>query len=168
MTVEEYIEMIRLKTAVLLGCALDLGACIAGAGHEQMQHLRLFGEELGISFQLRDDYLDAFGDPAQFGKQVGGDILSDKKTYLLIRAWEKAHEADRMVLRNWLGKRTDESRKIAEVKAVMQHTGADTELLEVCERYYQSALRHLDALALPEARTAPLRTLAAQLLQRQS
>lgn len=167
-TVEEYIEMIRLKTAVLLGCALDLGACIAGATDDQMQHLRQFGEELGISFQLRDDYLDAFGDPEKFGKQVGGDILADKKTYLLIRCYEKARAGDLAVLRSLAGKRANAEEKVETIRGIMTALEADSEILETSERYYQSALTHLDALKLPATRTAPLRELAAQLLERQS
>jgi geranylgeranyl diphosphate synthase type II len=167
-TVEEYIEMIRLKTAVLLGCALDLGACIGGATDGQMHHLRQFGEELGISFQLRDDYLDAFGDPEKFGKQVGGDILADKKTYLLIRCYEKASDGDRAMLRSLAGKRAHAEEKVAAIRGIMTALDADSEILEASERYYQSALTHLDALNLPADRTAPLRELAAHLLERQS
>jgi geranylgeranyl diphosphate synthase, type II len=167
-TVEEYIEMIRLKTAVLLGCALDLGACIAGAGDREMHHLRLFGEHLGISFQLRDDYLDAFGDPGQFGKQVGGDILADKKTYLLIRTFEKASPDQRAELQRLSGGRTDPDHKIARVRAIMEDAGADREVLAQCDRYYASAIQNLDAVGLPDERCAPLRELAAQLLHRQS
>jgi len=133
-----------------------------------MQHLRQFGEELGISFQLRDDYLDAFGDPEKFGKQVGGDILADKKTYLLIRCYEKASSEDLAMLRSLAGKRANAEEKVETIRGIMTALEADSEILETSERYYQSALTHLDALKLPATSTAPLRELAAQLLERQS
>jgi len=166
--VDEYIGMIRLKTAVLLGCALDLGACVAGAGPNEMHHLRMFGEQLGISFQLRDDYLDAFGDPAQFGKQVGGDILADKKTYLRIRAYELATPAQRSELDLWTGAHSDPQEKIRRVKEIMRDTGADAELLVQCDAYSDDALQHLNSIGLDPEHSTPLRGVANQLLQRQT
>lgn len=167
-TVPEYIEMIRLKTAVLLGCALDLGACVAGASESQMIHLRQFGEHLGISFQLRDDYLDAFGDPEKFGKQVGGDILADKKTYLLIRALDKADAGQRDELHRMSGSTCSPDDKVTRTREIFRELGADEEILAESGRYYTSALTHLDALGLSPAQTDPLRMLAAQLLERES
>lgn len=166
--VDEYIEMIRLKTAVLLGCALDLGACVAGADEDTMNHLRRFGEDLGISFQLRDDYLDAFGNPETFGKQVGGDILADKKTYLLIRSSELATSAQREELKQLTGRQHDPDEKINRVKQIMTSTGVDEEVLARCDDYYQSAIAHLDAIGLSDAQSEPLRTLAGILLERNS
>ena len=90
--IDEYVEMIRLKTAVLLSCALQVGAACAGASLEQQAHIGAYGEHLGLAFQLRDDLLDAFGDPAKVGKQVGGDLRAGKKTYLLIRGLERSAE----------------------------------------------------------------------------
>lgn len=167
-SVEEYIEMIRLKTAVLLGCALDLGACIAGATESQMVHLREFGECLGISFQLRDDYLDAFGDPSVFGKQVGGDIIADKKTYLLIRAFEKATIEQRSILNQYSGSTSDSTVKVEAIRTVMSELAVDQEILALSSSYYSRAIAHLEALELPAERTEPLRRLADYLLERQS
>jgi len=167
-SVEEYIEMIRLKTAVLLGCALDLGACIAGASDAQMSHLKEFGECLGISFQLRDDYLDAFGDPIIFGKQVGGDILADKKTFLLIRAFEKASDDQRLILSQHNGAVQDALVKVEAIRSIMSDLSVDQETLDLSSSYYNQAISHLDALELPAQRTFPLRQLADYLLERQS
>ena len=101
---EEYIEMIRLKTSVLLACALKIGAWLGDAPRQDAQLLYRFGENLGLAFQLQDDYLDVYGDPAVFGKKIGGDILCNKKTYMLINALGRALPADRERLEQWLEK----------------------------------------------------------------
>jgi geranylgeranyl diphosphate synthase, type II len=165
-TTEEYLEMIRLKTAVLLGCALELGAIAANASSEDCEHIRLFGEHVGLSFQLRDDYLDAFGDPEKFGKQVGGDILSDKKTFLYLHATKNALEADKQLLQALHGQTSAE--KVEQVKGIFQRCGADQLILEQSEAYYNSALEHLESLHTDEQHKAPLKELAMWLLERQS
>ena len=101
-TEEEYIEMIRLKTSVLLACALKMGAIQAGASAEDAENLYRFGEQMGLAFQLQDDYLDVYGDAATFGKRIGGDIVSNKKTYMLINAYNKANRAQRAELDSWI------------------------------------------------------------------
>jgi len=101
-TADEYLEMIRLKTAVLLGCALKTGALIGGAGKEDAERLYDFGINIGLAFQLKDDLLDVYGDEAAFGKKIGGDILCNKKTYLLIHALKLAKDQDAVELNAWL------------------------------------------------------------------
>ncbi|MBK12279.1 MAG: polyprenyl synthetase [Crocinitomicaceae bacterium] len=123
---EEYMEMIRLKTSVLLAAALFMGGASAGADTVTREALYAFGLHVGLAFQLQDDYLDAFGNPENFGKQVGGDILSDKKTFLLIRALEKAGEADLESLRAELGAKR--KGKVERVLDIYRRLGVDTEL----------------------------------------
>lgn len=122
----EYMEMIRLKTSVLLAASLRMGGSCAGADDNSLDALYEFGLHVGLAFQLQDDYLDAFGDPERFGKQVGGDILADKKTFLLIRALEEAHDADREALLSELGQRA--AGKVARVLDLYRRLGVDAEL----------------------------------------
>lgn len=118
-TEAEYVEMIKLKTSVLLGFALELGGIIAGADDESTQHLREGGIHIGIGFQLKDDLLDVYGDPAKFGKQVGGDIIANKKTFLLIEALEKAEGPLRTELTDWISRTTfDKAEKVRAVTAI--------------------------------------------------
>lgn len=124
--IEEYMEMIRLKTSVLLAAALDMGGGSAGADAATREALYAFGLHVGLAFQLQDDYLDAFGNPENFGKQVGGDILADKKTFLLIRALEKAGEADLESLRAELGAKREG--KVERVLDLYRRLGVDVEL----------------------------------------
>ena len=123
---EEYMEMIRLKTSVLLAAALDMGGASAGADDATREALYEFGLHVGLAFQLQDAYLDAFGNPDNFGKQVGGDILADKKTFLLIRALEKAQGADREALAAELGQKRDG--KVERVLDLYRRLGVDVEL----------------------------------------
>src|SRR5476651_554712 len=116
---DEYINMIRLKTSVLLGGALKIGALIGGANDKDADLIYTFGEQLGIAFQLQDDILDVYGDPDKFGKQVGGDIISNKKTWLLIRALELATGSQKTELDNWIGlKQLDNAEKVTAVTAI--------------------------------------------------
>ena len=115
----EYIHMITLKTAVVLGASLEVGALIAGVSKKQAQHLYEFGKNMGIAFQLRDDYLDLYADPEKFGKQVGGDVISNKKTFMLIKALELAKDNDAIELNNWLQAATfNASEKVAAIKNI--------------------------------------------------
>ena len=123
---EEYMEMIRLKTSVLLAAALDMGGGSARADEATREALYEFGLHVGLAFQLQDDYLDAFGNPENFGKQVGGDILADKKTFLLIRALDKAQGADLDALQAELGQKRDG--KVGRVLDLYRHLGVDAEL----------------------------------------
>lgn len=167
-SLDEYLEMIRLKTAVLLGCALRLGAIAANASKEDQEHLRLFGEHLGLSFQLRDDYLDAYGDPEKFGKQVGGDILSDKKTYLYLHTANHEDASIPAELKSLHGTTEDPQGKITSTLHLFSKSKADAMTLAKSEAFYISALDHLNAIAVPEEKKLALRNLASFLLERES
>lgn len=167
-TLEEYLEMIRLKTAVLLGCALKLGAIAAHATPEDQEHLRLFGEHLGLSFQLRDDYLDAYGDPEKFGKQVGGDILADKKTYLYLHTANHEDEHIQMNLKSLHGNSSSPNEKINATLHLFSKSKADEVTLKKSEDYYSSALEHLNAISVSDVKKAALKNLASYLLERES
>jgi geranylgeranyl diphosphate synthase type II len=162
-TIEEYLNMICLKTAVLLGGALQMGGIAAGAPAADAQHLYTIGESLGIAFQLKDDYLDAFGDPDKFGKQVGGDILADKKTYLSIELKNKLGDAGWKEWNdiNWTG-----SQKIDNYKTAFKAHEIDVALLNACEHHSQQAVQHLDALSCREEQKHLLRETIENLLHR--
>ncbi len=165
-TVDEYIRMITLKTSVLLAASLKIGALIGGATEGAADKLYAFGRALGIAFQLQDDYLDAFGDTAQLGKQAGGDILADKKTYLYLKAAERLNEEDRSILRSWLGQR--EAAKVPAVVSLFQKSGADAQCREAVEHYSDLAFAALEDVAVLSRRKLPLHDLASKLLHRQS
>lgn len=150
-TVEEYIEMIRLKTSVLLGCACKMGAIIAGASETNAQALYDTGVYLGLAFQLQDDVLDVWGDEATFGKAIGGDIMNNKKTFLLIGAMQKAQDDDANELRRWLN---DEyalrSEKVAAVTALYERLGMREAADEAIKRYNDMAFEALNKAELSE------------------
>ena len=163
----EYLEMIRLKTAVLLGCALQMGALIGGMSTENSTPFYQFGIDLGLAFQLQDDYLDAFGDPKTFGKQLGGDIIENKKTLLYLLALEQAEKEDRIVLENWFDQSPeDPTEKVAKVTALFQKTKADKTIQSLIADYTTKALGHLDALDLSDAKKEGFRGFAQQLMSR--
>src|SRR6201986_3919590 len=116
--IDEYITMIRLKTAVVLGGALKIGALIGGADTKNAGLLHTFGEQLGVAFQLQDDILDVYGNPEKFGKQVGGDIIANKKTYLLLKALELADETQSTELKKWLTTTSNDQKKVSAVTAI--------------------------------------------------
>ena len=141
--ISEYMEMIRLKTSVLLGCAMKMGAITAGATLEQQDAIYKYGMHIGIAFQLKDDYLDAFGDPEQFGKQVAGDILSDKKTYLWLKAFENSSfERQQLMLKN-MGDTLGKEEKIEFYLTCFKDSGADESLLSEMEVHYNDAMTAL-------------------------
>lgn len=146
--IDEYMEMIRLKTSVLLAASIRMGMIIGGASEEQQLLGYEFGLEAGLSFQLQDDYLDAFGDPKKFGKQVGGDILSDKKTHLYLTCRANASSEQLQQLDKWIGKTTSPQEKIEEVKALFVETGAEKVLKEQMRFHYDKALEALGKLKL--------------------
>ncbi|MDR1699045.1 MAG: polyprenyl synthetase family protein [Prevotellaceae bacterium] len=163
----EYIEMIRLKTAVLLGAALKMGAISGGASAGNADALYTFGEQIGIAFQLQDDLLDVYGDPAVFGKKIGGDILSNKKTYMLIRAFEEAQAAEGGELLKWiLTEKFNPEEKIQAVTQIYNRLG----IKEICEEkireYTQMALVELDRVQVEESRKTELRVLVHSLMKR--
>lgn len=143
---QEYIEMIRLKTSVLLAAALQMGAMVAGADAEVQSRFYRYGIDVGLAFQLQDDYLDAFGNPEEFGKQVGGDILADKKTYLAIRCASKANSEQLARIRS-LNEASAEA-KVKGMQALYLETGAALDLQTKMDAYYHDALQTLDQLPL--------------------
>ena len=165
---EEYIEMIRLKTSVLLACGLKMGALMADAPSGDADNLYRFGECVGLAFQLQDDYLDVYGDPAVFGKEIGGDITSNKKTYMLINALNRANDSQREELTRWISATGfDKQEKIAAVTRLYNEIGIDQLAQEKIAAYFQESHRYLDALAVPEERKEELARYARQMMKRQ-
>lgn len=166
-TEEEYIEMIRLKTSVLLACALKMGAIQAGASAEDAENLYRFGEQMGLAFQLQDDYLDVYGDSATFGKRIGGDIVSNKKTYMLINAYNKANRAQRAELDSWiLRKDFNEEEKITAVTRLYNEIGIDQMALDKIAYYFEQSKKYLAAVQVPEERKAELQAYSAKMMHR--
>ena len=165
--VEEYIEMIRLKTSVLLAAALKIGAMLGGASDEDAQKLYDFGVKIGLAFQLQDDWLDVYGDPKVFGKNIGGDILCNKKTYMLITALEEADEEQRAVLEGWMAAHDYvPAEKIAAVTALYNEIGVGKRCQEKAEALNAEGFGILDSINLPEERKAVLREYACSMLNR--
>ncbi len=168
-TEDEYIEMIRLKTSVLLACALKLGAMLAGAPKTDAEILYDFGEQIGLAFQLQDDYLDVYGDFKTFGKRIGGDILCNKKTYMLINAQLLANDSQRKELEHWLtAKDYDEEEKIKSVTHLYDEIGIPQIARKKIEYYYSLAEQSLAKVNLPEEKKSLLWQYAQQMLNRQS
>lgn len=166
-TEEEYIEMIRLKTAVLLGGALKIGAIIGGANEADAGLMYRFGESLGLAFQLQDDWLDVYGDPARFGKKIGGDILNNKKTYMLINAHRRADGADAEELSRWLtATQYNPAEKIAAVTALYNRVGAGELCLQQVDAYSRRAIEALQQVGVDDAAKQPLYDLSTTLMKR--
>lgn len=167
-TADQYIEMIRLKTAVLVAAGCRIGAIIGGSDEEDALNLYDFGNYIGLAFQLKDDLLDVYGNEASFGKKIGGDILCNKKTYLLIHTLKTAQGKDNEELMYWLGnnEKADQEDKIKAVTAIFTRLKAR----EICENamqhYYDLATESLDKVKVPEARKEQLRKLAQKLMSR--
>ena len=163
----QYMDMIRLKTSLLLSCSLKIGAQLAGAVDTDAQMLYDFGEKVGLAFQLQDDLLDVYGDPKVFGKNIGGDIVSNKKTFMLIKALELADEKNKTALRNWISK-TDfkPEEKIKEVIRIYNMCG----IKELCEKKIEElfcqGMDSLEQLNVEEDKKIPLREFAFQLMNR--
>ncbi|MCE7063035.1 polyprenyl synthetase family protein [Dyadobacter sp. CY343] len=167
-TEEEYLEMIRLKTSVLLGFALELGGIIGGADEESVKLLYAAGENMGIGFQLKDDLLDVYGDPSKFGKQVGGDIIANKKTFLLIEALSKADNATKSELEKWISEPIfDAEEKISAVKAVYESLGIRSLTEQKISDYFGKGLENLRNLSIENSRKEPLLQFAQQLVDRE-
>lgn len=165
----EYLEMIRLKTAVLLACSLKIGALLANIPEKIADELYAFGINMGLSFQLQDDLLDTFGDQATFGKKIGGDILSNKKTLLLINALENAKKAEHDLLMHWINATDfDAEEKIKAVTEIYNKVGVKKMAEEKVDDYYNKAIAILDAIEVPKSTKTTLRKLAAKMLVRKS
>lgn len=168
-TEEEYLEMIRLKTAVLLACSLKTGATLGGASKEDADHLYAFGVNIGLAFQLQDDLLDVYGDPKTFGKNIGGDILCNKKTFILINALKRANEDQRKTLTEWIARTEyDAQEKIALFTYIYNELNLKQLVTAKMQTYYQAAIAHLDALQVTPERREVLTEVCNQLLYRQS
>jgi geranylgeranyl diphosphate synthase type II len=160
--------MIRLKTSVLLGFALELGGILGGADDESIRLLYEAGENMGIGFQLKDDLLDVYGDPSKFGKQVGGDIISNKKTFLLIEALSKADPGSRAELDKWIGQTSfDKSEKVEAITSIYEHLGIRSFTEQKIQEYFEKGLSSLHALKIDEKRKEPLLQFAQQLVERE-
>lgn len=160
-----YVHMIGLKTSVLLAASLQLGAIIGGAGEGNQQHIYSFGKNIGIAFQIQDDYLDAFGDPEKFGKQQGGDILVNKKTFLLLKALELCTPEQREELKMLLN--TSPADKVERVLALFRSCKVDEWAEREKERFQQLAFQSLDNVAVLSSRKEALKEVANFLLNRQ-
>lgn len=165
-TAEEYLEMIRLKTAVLLATALRIGAWIGGAGDGDADRLYDFGINLGLAFQLKDDLLDVYGDERTFGKKIGGDISCNKKTYLLIQARRLATGDDAAELARWLATDVPSHGKIEAVTALYDRLGVRRICEDKMEQYYRQAVASLDNVSVSDDKKQELRKLAGKLMLR--
>ena len=168
-TEAEYIEMIRLKTSVLLACALKIGAILAGASSEDADNLYKFGEQIGLAFQLQDDLLDVYGDPKVFGKAVGGDITCNKKTYMLINAFQRANDNQRAELERWVtAKDFDRNEKVAAVTDIYNQIG----IRQICEEkinyYFEESKKYLAKVNVADERKEILRQYTAEMMKRES
>ena len=163
---EQYIQMITLKTSVLLAASLQLGAILGGAGEGNQQHIYSFGKNLGIAFQIQDDYLDAFGDPEKFGKQIGGDILSNKKTFLLLHVIEVATSNQKKEIHTLIS--TNPTDKVEKMLTIYKDCKVDEWAKELKEKYYKTALKNLEDVAVLAIRKKPLYELATYLMERES
>ena len=166
-TEKEYIEMIRLKTSVLLAASFKMGAIMGGASNDDAQSLYSFGEKVGLAFQLQDDLLDVYGNPATFGKKVGGDILCNKKTYMLIKAFELADKKQTSILEQWIAATDyDNEEKIAAITDIYNQLNIKECCLKRINEYYHTALKDLDALQIESFKTNELREVIEKLMSR--
>ena len=165
-SMDEYVHMITLKTSVLLAASLKLGSILGGAGESNQNHLYEFGKNLGVAFQVQDDYLDAFGNPEKFGKKVGGDILANKKTFLMIHAFETAKPVQLTELKELIKKNSAD--KVEKVMQIFKDCKVDDWANELKNKYLQTALKHLEDTAVLSIRKMPLQELADYLMMRES
>lgn len=168
-TAAEYLEMIRLKTSVLIAGAAKMGAIIGGAPREDAESLYKFGEMIGMAFQLQDDYLDVYGDPAVFGKKIGGDILCNKKTYLLIKALSNADVPTREELLQWLtAKQFDPAEKIRAVTDIYNRLGVADDVMALIDKYFERSKGLFDEVSLPYDRKREVWRFVSSLIGRKS
>lgn len=166
-TEEEYVEMIYLKTGVLLAGSLRHGALLGGAPREDYEALYDFGGALGVAFQLQDDCLDVYGEEAEFGKSIGGDIVANKKTYLMIKALELADEKTRAELRGWMERKTfDREEKVAAVRGIYDRLGVKETTERLIDEYLERSREILDRVGVAEERKADFREVLETMNQR--
>mgnify|MGYP006169206929 CR=1 FL=1 len=167
-TIDQYMEMITLKTAVLLAASLKTGGMIAGSDVESCRHLYEFGKNIGVAFQLQDDILDVFGDMAKVGKVQGGDIIANKKTFLWIKAFELANHDELEELHFWAGNlNADASQKVETVTAIYNRIGIRDMAEAEMSRYFDSAMLNLEAVDAPSERKSVLTSFAEKLMVRE-
>ena len=164
-TISQYLQMIELKTSVLLAASLQMGAILGGAGEGNQQHIYQFGKNLGMAFQIQDDYLDAFGDPSKFGKQPGGDILANKKTFLYVKAMESASAPQKKEMQELT--QSNPPDKISRMLSIFKSCAVDQEARILKDQYAETAFRHLEEIAVLSVRKQPLKELAEYLLKRE-
>src|SRR5690554_3313275 len=166
-TISEYIKMIEYKTAVLVGAAFEMGAIVAEASPENRQAIYDYGKYLGIAFQLQDDYLDAFGDTETFGKQVGGDILENKKTFLYLKAMKKGNSDEQKELTEWFSTTANNGEeKIKQVKLIFENTNATEDIQTEIRKYTDKAIDILNKLAISDNYKKELRNFSLELMNR--
>ena len=166
-TIEEYIKMISLKTSVLIACAMQFGAIIANADSENARKVYEFGLNLGIAFQLQDDYLDTFGNPETFGKQVGGDIIENKKTFLYLTALMNAENSDKLILKElYRSKLKENSNKIDQVMRIFESSGASKATLEEIKNYTHLAFENLKQIDIAPEKKEFLKQFGQNLMER--
>ena len=165
-SISGYLKMIEYKTAVLLGAALQIGGITAGASANEQNHLYAFGKNMGIAFQLKDDLLDAFGNPETFGKQVGGDIMANKKTYLYLKALALANEKQHADLINYFSNTDTSEAKVEAVKSIFMNLDIHQLTSDLMKEYHSKAMYHLDAIESDNKE--PLLAFSALLLDRVS
>lgn len=167
-TIDNYLKMIELKTAVLLGTSLKMGAIIASAPKSDANHFYEFGKNIGVAFQLMDDILDVYGNPEKFGKQVGGDILANKKTYLLLKTMELANGDLRKELEFCLNSKTlSPENKITRVKSIYNQLRIKEKSIDEMNHFYNTAIAHLDSIEAPREKKAIFENFAKKLMQRE-
>lgn len=166
-SLDAYLKMIEMKTAVLLAGSLELGALAGGAPPEDRQHLSEFGRLTGLAFQIQDDYLDTFGDPAKFGKRIGGDIAQNKKTCLYIKALERADKETKKQLLSLYNTSNDDEHKIKTVTMIFRKLGIPDFIKNLRDEYQQKAYQHLHLVKAPAAAKSLIKDLAASLLIRE-
>lgn len=165
-TIDEYIKMIEYKTAVLVGAAFEMGAIVAQTSDCNKKAIYDFGRYLGIAFQLQDDYLDAFGDADTFGKQIGGDILENKKTYLYLKSVQNANVEQKQALEKWFSSTDNSEEKIKSVKTLFEETGVVSDSVQLIEEYTNKALNILDELTINEDYKQELKQFSIALMNR--
>lgn len=167
-SIDEYINMIRLKTAVLLGAALKMGAIVSGATADAANHLEEFGVNVGIAFQLQDDLLDVYGKVQEFGKEIGGDIIANKKTFLMLKAIELAEGENAELLQKWVPVSNQDQEKVKNITHVYNELGIQELTISKMRFYSDKAYDFLDKVDLPESKKKTLKQLTESLLVRNS
>lgn len=167
-SIEDYLNMIRLKTAVLIGCSFKMGALIGQAAPEDADRIYRFGINLGLAFQLQDDLLDVFADQEKFGKKIGGDIVANKKTFLLLKTLELASAPQRAELLSWIGKTTfNPEEKIEAVRQLYAEVNVQALAEQAINEFYQKAMAELEAIQIEKTRKEELMLLARTIMQRE-